>query len=46
VWFIYNTVIKNVVLDVYYIISDVSYVLLILLILLGIAVQYLLLDLR
>lgn len=45
-WFIYNTVIKNVVLDVYYIISDVSYVLLILLILLGIAVQYLLLDLR
>lgn len=25
-WFIYNTIIKNVVLDVYYIISDVSYV--------------------
>lgn len=44
-WFIYNTIFKNVVLNVYYVISDVSYVSLILLILLGIAEQYLLLDL-
>jgi hypothetical protein len=45
VWFIYNTIIKNVVLDVYHSISDVSYVSLILLVLPGIAEQYLLLDL-
>ena len=45
VWFICNTIIKNVVLDVYYIVSDVSYVSLIPLILLGTAEQYLLLDL-